>query len=391
MTIEFELPPCPLPDCKADPGIAGHHYHRTDGLIREHNIVGISDTCTESGAVASRCYSAARQPVPVSMTLTPRQVTVGMRIRVTRKYGYDEITTQEFTVTEKVDHLRVRTGTGRLLELPSSTSPVEVRIELLEDPRNRDAETVPAHHETPDVAELRRLAEGATKGPWFWWGNSDNHSIALCGRQPGLGVCEVISTVGVERSTTGREADRLRSDLAKYANMSLSDIEDAVQEWAFDEYDQPRIDQRLSVTDENHIRRTAEELAVYEVARAQGLPDDTPRDHERVYRADVCDLRATNARYIAAASPDVVLALLDRLAHMTEARDNARAEVERLVAAVREWADRRGVNVGDRDDDYMRGYRDAQRHAVQDAAELRAIVNADTLSHLREVAEVTAR
>ena len=30
--------------------------------------------------------------------------------------------------------------------------------------------------------------------------------------------------------------------------------------------------------------------------------------------------------YIAAASPAVVLGLLDRLAHMTEARDNARAE-----------------------------------------------------------------
>lgn len=204
---------------------------------------------------------------------------------------------------------------------------------------NRDTETVPAHHETPDVAELRRLAEGATQGPWFWWGNTDNHSIALCGRQPGLGVCEVISTLSVDRSTTGWEADRLRRDLAEYTDLSLSDIEDAVEEWATDEYDQPRTDQRLSVTDENHIRRTAEELAVYEVARAQGLPDDTPRDHERVYRADVCDLRATNARYLAAANPAAVLGLLneldtlaDRLAHMTEARDNARAKVKRLTA-----------------------------------------------------------
>ena len=31
---------------------------------------------------------------------------------------------------------------------------------------NRDAETVPARHETPDVAELRRMAEAATPGPW---------------------------------------------------------------------------------------------------------------------------------------------------------------------------------------------------------------------------------
>ena len=187
---------------------------------------------------------------------------------------------------------------------------------------------------TPEkLAELRQLAEAATPGPWFWWGNTDNHSVALCGRQPGLGVCEVISTLSVERSASGRESDRLRRDLAEYTDMSLSDIEEAVEEWATDEYDQPRTDQRLSVTDENCIRRTAEELAVYEVARAQGLPDDTPRDHERIYRADVCDLRAANARYLAGANPSVVLALLDaatELAHMTEARDNARARVAEL-------------------------------------------------------------
>ena len=80
---------------------------------------------------------------------------------------------------------------------------------------------------------------------------------------------------------------------------------------------------------------------------------------------------------------NAVLAKLDttdELAHMTEARDNARAEVERLaglLAEVREWIDRRGVNVDDRDDDYMRGYRDAQRHALQDAAELRATLDAE--------------
>ena len=58
----------------------------------------------------------------------------------------------------------------------------------------------------------------------------------------------------------------------------------------------------------------------------------------------------------------------------TGARDNARAEVERLTAKVervRDWLDRRGVDVSDRDGAYMDGYRAAQRHAPQDAAELR--------------------
>ena len=44
--------------------------------------------------------------------------------------------------------------------------------------------------------------------------------------------------------------------------------------------------------------------------------------------------------------------------------------------AAREWIDRRCVYVGDRDDDYMRGYRDAQRHALHDVNELRALLDA---------------
>ena len=48
-------------------------------------------------------------------------------------------------------------------------------------------------------------------------------------------------------------------------------------------------------------------------------------------------------------------------------RDALAAKVE----AVRTWIDRRGVGVSDCDDDYMRGYRAAQRQALLGAAELR--------------------
>ena len=91
-----------------------------------------------------------------------------------------------------------------------------------------------------------------------------------------------------------------------------------------------------------------------------------------VFAAQNCTRQ--DALFIAAANPAAVLALLDHLAHMTEARDNARAEVERLTALVelvREWIDHRGVDVSDRDGAYMDGYRAAQRHALQDAAKLR--------------------
>ena len=59
--------------------------------------------------------------------------------------------------------------------------------------------------------------------------------------------------------------------------------------------------------------------------------------------------------------------------------ERLRGVMEALAAkldAVRAWIDRRGVNVGDRDDDYMRGYRDAQRHALLDAHDLRRTLDA---------------
>lgn len=173
-----------------------------------------------------------------------------------------------------------------------------------------------------DLDALQALLDAATPGPWFWWGNTDNHSVALCGRQPGLGVAEVLSTISIERDPHGRDAQRLRQDLNEYFECSVEQIEDAVNAWAFDEYGEPRSDNRLSITDEKFIRRDVEELVVYEVARNQGLPDDTPRDHPKVYRADVVDVRATNASLIVAA----VNALPDLLAEVRELR----AAVERV-------------------------------------------------------------
>ena len=112
-------------------------------------------------------------------------------------------------------------------------------------------------HETPDLAELRRLAEAATPGPW-----------------------EAFGAVG------GRRGER----------------------W-------------LGVTTD--MRAT-------ESARAGD-----------VFAAQNCTRQ--DALFIAAANPAAVLALLDdadalraELAHMREARDNARAEVKRLTTQAAE-------------------------------------------------------
>ena len=60
------------------------------------------------------------------------------------------------------------------------------------------------------------------------------------------------------------------------------------------------------------------------------------------------DCTRQDALFIAAANPAAVLGLLDHLAHMREARDNARAEVKRLAAVVeaaREYAAARQANI----------------------------------------------
>ena len=73
------------------------------------------------------------------------------------------------------------------------------------------------------------------------------------------------------------------------------------------------------------------------LAEACPMPDNDPDTFKDWYELE--DLTERNypippidAAFIAAASPDVVLGLLDRLAHMAEARDNAHTEVERLIA-----------------------------------------------------------
>lgn len=165
------------------------------------------------------------------------------------------------------------------------------------------------------IQEIRERVSKTTPGPWFWYGNTDNHSISLAGRQPGLGVCEVLSTIRVDRSTTSRDADSFRSSLSDLTDLTEEEIEKEVLAWAFDDYGNHRSDNRIALTDENYIRQDAEELAVYQVARAQGLPDDTPRDHPKVYRADIVDVRNANGKFLAHSKGDVeaLLSEVDKL------------------------------------------------------------------------------
>ena len=133
-------------------------------------------------------------------------------------------------------------------------------------PAETVSESVPARHETPDLAELRRLAEAATPGPWR---------------------TEYLMGAGNDLLTA--------------------------------------------------------------IVAGRATPDDL--------RVIGSTLAERDGKFIAAAvnalpgllgKADALLDAADRLAHMREARDNARAEVKRLAAVVeaaREYAAARQANI----------------------------------------------
>ena len=146
---------------------------------------------------------------------------------------------------------------------------------------NRDAETVPARHETPDVAELRDQIAGTIHR------RICEHSREDCIEN--LGNCERATDSAMPLISTALDEGHAMARLLADA------LKDAI--------------------------RTLRELA----EKAVGEP--IPFGDSDLY-AEVVD-----GALDAAAERD---ALRAELAHMTEARDNARAEVERLAALVAE-------------------------------------------------------
>lgn len=164
-----------------------------------------------------------------------------------------------------------------------------------------------------DLADLRAKAVAATGGPWHWAGNTDTGEPYLATWIKGAGRCQVLSIGYDERSTTGAEADRMRDSMSD-SGYDEADLDDMVRDWAMDSFGQPMRDPRLQfMTDLMCVN--ARELAVYEVA-----PNATSREDPDVYRADVVGIRHPDAEYIAAVSPDVVLALLDEIARLKRGR-----------------------------------------------------------------------
>ena len=164
---------------------------------------------------------------------------------------------------------------------------------------------------TPDLAELRRLAEAATPGPWEHdgegevWGRGYDMISHPCMVADARYIAAANPSVVLALLDAAAERDALREDLAELEEVGS----------------------RLS-----HL---------------------------------LCDLTGGLLSKATYPVPVMVQAIEEHLGKYYES--DAQAKVER----VRDWLDHRGVDVSDRDGAYMDGYRAAQRHALRDAAELR--------------------
>lgn len=153
----------------------------------------------------------------------------------------------------------------------------------------------------------RKLLAPINQGPWWWGGNTDHHGdVGLHSRAPGYGVIDIMRTCADHRDHDEIAAEWDRD----------GELQDCISRSDYIEHETDHPRRYLAFIETEHMTvQHGRDLAIYEVARNQGLPDDTPRDHPKVYRADVVGIRNPYAEFIAA-SPTLVadlLAVVDRI------------------------------------------------------------------------------
>ena len=219
------------------------------------------------------------------------------------------------------------------------------------------------------VEEIRARVDAAAEGPWRWNGNTDSGELSLENRH-----WRLLSTTKVARAADSRRAQENLEFWWEYLSTTddycpIHEDERSVAgekraaEWLEHAYlhdpgtGEAREDEMLAFFVDGEGLTPLRDQVIYQVARNQGLPDDTPRDHPKVYRADIVGVRNPTAAFIAASRSDVpfLLAEIDRLTaerdgfrdlfdaanatagrYLTE-RDQARAFMETVRTARDTW------------------------------------------------------
>jgi len=147
-----------------------------------------------------------------------------------------------------------------------------------------------------DLDAIQARVDAAAPGPWWWGGNVDHHGdVGLRGRKSGSGVIDILRnlTEDIDKEEAGREWD-------------TTDASDFIDRESYIEWRTENPKSYLAFLSEDELFvEHGRDLAVFEVARNQGLPDDTPRSHPKVYRGDVIGVRNANATFIAHARTDI--------------------------------------------------------------------------------------
>ncbi len=172
------------------------------------------------------------------------------------------------------------------------------------------------------LAEADAHDAAAFPGPWWWGGNTDYHGdVALHGPSIGYGVMDVMRpTPEILTDEQLRAEYRADPDLADYMSEG---------EYVDDRERQARSYLAFLRPDTTFVE-PGRDVAIYEVARRQGLPDDTPRTHPKVYRADVVGIRNPNAEFIAWART-AVPALAEALRAALERAEAAETKLREAV------------------------------------------------------------
>jgi hypothetical protein len=169
---------------------------------------------------------------------------------------------------------------------------------------DEDPASALAEPKVVDLDAIEARLKGTSPGPWMWRGSVDHGGDIYLAAKGEHGLQEVLGTVGVDRVVRDRDIE----DCMDGTGWSRETAKEWLERvWAYDPVkDGPREDQRICFFEPNPgILKTGAELAVFQVARARGIPDDTPRTDPRIYRGDIVDVRNPDARFIAAARQDV--------------------------------------------------------------------------------------
>lgn len=164
------------------------------------------------------------------------------------------------------------------------------------------------------LAVAATTAAAIVPGNWSWAGNTKYGQPELSAWVPGKGRTLVMAHTDVQRTRLDPRFDEGVASLREFRELSYAEaVEEMAAGWLRTGDGELATDTRLTFNTAENRMIVACDNVVFEVARAQGLPEDTPASSPEIYRTDIVAVRNPLAEFMAAASASTVLELVERL------------------------------------------------------------------------------